>query len=591
MAAYKTKDLSGFEIGEKGWEDSSGGKMCKAKRKSDGATVFIKQYMGTKEPERDESTPPDIFAKRMKAFERQVEIRSDVNGRLRAISGKGGNIIVPYEEFVCDHRYTEVSEFVPGLMKPEEILKLSKEEKLILIKTAVNALQAVHATGIIHIDIKPPNVIAVRNDYGYVVGKIIDFDSSLLKDLPVPSETGGDQTYQSPELAYYNNSEGDPEAAKLISEKTDIFSLGLTLHYYLSGGRLPGYSGVKEPSMKRRIEKKEAAHKPVFAWEVLLGDGTLVMDSSLPKEYVSIIAEMTQGDPARRPNYQTVIARLNGEEAAEDTFFAPQPSDLIEWDEAKLTADGFTGIRYSKAQRKYELIKNGSVAKLIDASTLKRLGYAKAKAADDQFEDPRPEDGIAWDIPLMQKKGYTGVHPAAGGKYSLTNNGKTLTNATVDFLIRQKFAKKTGGAAPALSPAPDPAKPEEGKTGYDEPDPADGILRWDTDRLKLRNYTGLVRLGGGKYRLYTGKYAQGTYTAERLIALKYAIPGTKKEADSFDPPDPADGIRAWDEEKLKRRGYTGIRALGGGKYMLIIHGRNQGEKDVEKLVRLGYALK
>ena len=45
MPDYRKGTLDGFNIGSDGWEKSSGGNTCKATRKKDGATVFLKQYV------------------------------------------------------------------------------------------------------------------------------------------------------------------------------------------------------------------------------------------------------------------------------------------------------------------------------------------------------------------------------------------------------------------------------------------------------------------------------------------------------------------------------------------------------------------
>ncbi len=596
MASYKTSDLSRFTLDAGGWEKSSGGNTCKAKRNSDGVVVFIKRYSSFREPVRDASTSPEVYNKRLKTFERLFEIRSKINQLMRAVSGRGGNIIIPYDEFVCEHMYTEVAEFVPGLMSPDEILAMSYDEKLKFAMTAINALQVVHEQGVIHIDIKPPNVIAVRNTSGMAVGKIIDFDSSLLKDLPVPDETGGDTVFMSPELAYYADSEGDPEVAELISEKTDIYSMGLTLHYYLSGGKLPGYAEIANPKTQEWIAKKEAAHKPVFCWEPLLGDGRLVMDASLPGEVAEIIEKMVSCDPSQRPTCREVFTMLaeviagGGKGKIADKFDPPLSADTLEWDEDKMKADGYTGIHYDRGMRKYSLTKNGSALKRMTAAELKKAGYAKEAAIIDEFEPPIPSDGLEWDISRLTSRGYTGIHPAEGGKYSLTQNGRSLSTCAVSYLVSHGFAKAKGTTPPPKTPVtPEPSKTPK-PSGFEDPDPEDGF-KWDVARLQSKSYTGARSLGGGDYELFINGYSQGKYGKERLIRLKYAVPVVKREEDVFQAPDPADGFSAWNEDKLKSRGYTGIRPLGGGKYVLISNGRQQGEYDVDKLLRHAYAFR
>ena len=532
MPEYRISDLSAFEINEADWNKSSGGNTCKAKRIRDGAPVFIKRYTGFKEPIHDASTSDAVYAKRMEKFEHMVQVRSKVNRLMREVSGRGGNIIIPYDEFVCDHMYTEVSDFIPGLMRPEEILGLSDKDKLMFIMTAVNALSAVHERHVIHVDIKPPNVIAVRNSRGMAVGKIIDFDSSLLSDQPIPPEITSDQIYQSPEQAWYNDSEGDPDAAKLVSEKTDIFSMGMTLHYYLTGGKLPGYTGVSEPGTKERIEKKEGNGQPVFCWEVLLGDGALVMDPSLKKPIAYIIAKMTLCNPEKRPGCKEVFTFLQSVKSGTAFHFErPKGTDAITWNEEKLLDDGYTEIQSSRLAGAYELAKFGGVVTRMTVADLKRNGYA-----------------------------VEGTGTSTGSSGTSTGSSGTGT----------------------VRPGP-----------WDDPDPKDGIKCWDEERIKSRGYTGIRALGGGKYALIRDGRAMGEYEARRLILLKYAIAGriTRPEEDVFEKPDSADGIAGWNEEKMRSRGYTGVHSIGGGKYILISHGRNQGEYDKDRLLRLGYGIK
>ena len=104
-----------------------------------------------------------------------------------------------------------------------ERVKASPRQKLQLIITALEALQAAHQSLIVHLDLKPSNLLVDRN--GQL--KVVDFGTAkLLDDL-------GDSTrtrLMTPRYASPEQLRGDP-----ISTASDIFSLAVTLHELITG--------------------------------------------------------------------------------------------------------------------------------------------------------------------------------------------------------------------------------------------------------------------------------------------------------------------------------------------------------------------
>jgi serine/threonine protein kinase len=112
------------------------------------------------------------------------------------------------------------------------------------------ALTAAHAKGLIHRDLKPPNVMI--NDAGIV--KVLDFGLAKLTDARRGDETAtmgitqegavvGTPSYMSPEQL-----ENDA-----VDHRADIFSLGVVLHE-MASGRKP-FSGKSTPALMSSILK------------------------------------------------------------------------------------------------------------------------------------------------------------------------------------------------------------------------------------------------------------------------------------------------------------------------------------------------
>lgn len=148
-----------------------------------------------------------------------------------------------------------VMEFVDG----RDLSKLVRERGPLPVERAVDALiqaarglDAAHSRGIVHRDIKPSNLI--RDGAGTV--KVLDLGLARLDDPDISGADGGGLTltnaflgtadYMSPEQAF------DP---RLADARSDIYSLGCTLHYLLTAR--PVYGG--RSLMQRLLGHREAA--------------------------------------------------------------------------------------------------------------------------------------------------------------------------------------------------------------------------------------------------------------------------------------------------------------------------------------------
>ncbi len=112
---------------------------------------------------------------------------------------------------------------------------LSTRARLELFMQICRAIQHAHQKGVIHLDIKPSNILITLQD-GVPVTKIIDFgiakainDQQLTDNAPVTSEEQflGTPAYMSPEQADL----GCPD----VDTRSDIYSLGVLLYELLAG--------------------------------------------------------------------------------------------------------------------------------------------------------------------------------------------------------------------------------------------------------------------------------------------------------------------------------------------------------------------
>ncbi len=104
------------------------------------------------------------------------------------------------------------------------------EEVTAVIRQVGAALQAAHAAGVVHRDLKPDNIFLVPTALGDQV-KVLDFGISKLTDSNTVQTTEstliGTPLYMSPEQAMGNNSE--------VTKQSDVFSLGSICFELLSG--------------------------------------------------------------------------------------------------------------------------------------------------------------------------------------------------------------------------------------------------------------------------------------------------------------------------------------------------------------------
>lgn len=198
---------------------------------------------------------------------------------------------------------------------------LDRAGRIALVEQAARAIAGAHSVGVLHLDLKPSNLLVSIQADGPRV-RVIDFGSSVLLDHPRlraaalagmtitepadsnASSPAGTPLYAAPELI----GSGAPSAA------SDIYALGLILFQVLAGDLnrplAPGWEDlIDDPLLRDDIARASAldpAHR--FPSAELLADNLATLDVRRA-EAARVAAEAAEGDRIRREVERTRARR------------------------------------------------------------------------------------------------------------------------------------------------------------------------------------------------------------------------------------------------------------------------------------------
>jgi serine/threonine-protein kinase len=159
---------------------------------------------------------------------------------------------------------------------------LSLLDVMLVFRMVATGLNAMHQCGLAHCDIKPNNILL--NKAGAI--KIIDLGQSC-RIGTTKRRIQGTPDYIAPEQV----------RRKPLGPKTDIFNLGATMYWALTGKTVPTLIAKKDPFGLPIQETIRQPHE--IRAQIPLGISKLVMDC-------------VEEDPAKRPtDMTTVISRLD----------------------------------------------------------------------------------------------------------------------------------------------------------------------------------------------------------------------------------------------------------------------------------------
>ena len=187
--------------------------------------------------------------------------------------------------------------------------KLAPEHAARIMLQICRALEAAHAEGVIHRDLKPQNVMLDASGRVYVM----DFGIARSAYLPGMTQTGaliGTPEYMSPEQG----------RGEKLTERSDIFSLGI-IFYELLTGKSPYYSDTPLATLWKRMTEK--APPPV------------VVDPAVPQALSDIVAKALEIEPKNRlASAREMAQQLEiwlGPSAGSGTIFLPAPRISAYW--------------------------------------------------------------------------------------------------------------------------------------------------------------------------------------------------------------------------------------------------------------------
>lgn len=347
--------INGYTLEKDEWETRGGGGQCNFCRKN-GERFFIKRLLSPKYPESDkfdESYRRD----KMKECEKWLNTRNRI---IKALPGTGsGNLVKPIEYFRDGPVYYEVSRAIdPADVKVSDIHKESKTNLTRLMLTISKTMADLNAASIVHGDMDPGNIVISKTTGGNLVCKLIDLTDAFFEN-EVPNEIKSKEYWWSPEMALFTQGmKQEPNPFKeFITTKTDVFSLGIIFHQYLSPTGEGPICDTPQPWMSYQAGKAPR------------------VDPSIDKDFAIIIEKMIKCEPSERPTMAEVHRELYD---MDRNSTKPTPTLYVPGDQLNGKGAPVKDISMRNAKKMDLYFTDGS-QQLMDIHLALSIGYIKRK--------------------------------------------------------------------------------------------------------------------------------------------------------------------------------------------------------------------
>ncbi len=262
------------------------------------------------------------------------------------------NIVTVHDFEVEGNMAYIVMEYLEG-MNLEEIIsaveggRLTAHEAAYVLDSVSSALSYAHRNNVLHLDIKPANIIVTTE--GRV--KITDFGmASLSSAAGYADSRGGTVGYMPPEQI-----EGD-----LVDERSDIFALGCVIWKALSG-KAPFVAKTSEASLKKILKgPKPALSKENPQYKGLCEDtlkaamcADIIERMASADELADILIPALGSPGVGAESFRSMLSNVEEEIDAPDEYFDKQaPLEHISW-AAKATEKAIVFCTYAMLAYKF----------------------------------------------------------------------------------------------------------------------------------------------------------------------------------------------------------------------------------------------
>jgi len=206
-------------------------------------------------------------AEELKEFRERFFREAESTGRL-----SHPNIVTVYDAGEQDGLAFIAMEYLEGTLLSgfcQKSTLLPSQQVLQIVASVADALDYAHGQGVVHRDVKPPNIMLLKQR----VVKVMDFGIAKMATASKtqPSLIVGTPRYMSPEQA----------TGKDVDGRSDVFSLGVVLFELLTGER--PFDADNMPALVTRITK--APHAPLLKYRQDLPTRVQsILDRALQKE-------------------------------------------------------------------------------------------------------------------------------------------------------------------------------------------------------------------------------------------------------------------------------------------------------------------
>ncbi|MFM8388491.1 MAG: protein kinase domain-containing protein [Actinomycetota bacterium] len=190
------------------------------------------------------------------------------------------NIVTVYDVVENDGQQAVIMEYVEGMTLREVLdqkTRLSPSLTIHIGMAIASALDAAHASGIVHRDIKPGNILLTQT------GRVMLADFGIAKAV---NATEADLTNQNIMMGTAKYLSPEQVRGKPLDGRADIYSLGLVLYECLAG-RVPFIGESDVDTALARVQREPT--------------NLLKKRPNLPPALTGFVHQMLQRDPSRRP--------------------------------------------------------------------------------------------------------------------------------------------------------------------------------------------------------------------------------------------------------------------------------------------------